>query len=142
MKLTAAQLRQLKRDNAAQTVRLSLIPKEQWPVVPFTETSVRLCVWRSKRFLAQLFSDKDGGMRLSINRTEWDERQGQWRENISWDELQALKAEAGFSGCWAVEIFPADHAVVNVANMRHLWLLAEAPDYAWNAAIHPKAEAA
>jgi hypothetical protein len=31
-----------------------------------------------------------------------------------------------------VEVYPPDEAVVNVANIRHLWLLAEAPAYAWN----------
>jgi hypothetical protein len=37
---------------------------------------------------------------------------------------------------WAVEIYPADGDVVAVANMRHLWLLPEAPAFAWRGAVH------
>lgn len=96
------------------------------------ETSQRLGLFRSRQFLLQVFHDKNGGLRLSVNRTEYDERKQSWREDISWDELQRLKAEAGFADRWAVEIYPAADAVVNVANMRHLWLLGEAPAFAWN----------
>ena len=31
----------------------------------------------------------------------------------------------------AVEVFPADDQVVNVANMRHLWVLPEPLPFAW-----------
>jgi len=31
----------------------------------------------------------------------------------------------------AIEIFPADMDVVNVANMRHLWVMAEPVEFAW-----------
>ncbi len=132
---SAAQLRQLKRDNLAWPVTLKPVPRDQWPVPPFIEQSERLHVWRSRTFLVQLFRETSGYQRLSVNRTEWDERTARWREGIGWDDLQRLKAEAGFSGHWAVEVFPARAAVVNVANMRHLFLLPEAPAYGWTTAV-------
>ena len=60
-------------------------------------------------------------VRLSINRTTLGAN-GRWDENITWDDLQRLKREAGYGDKDAVEVFPADVDVVNVANMRHLWV--------------------
>lgn len=130
-KPNAAQLRQLKRDNLAWGEYLAPVLREQWPAAPFVERAERIGLWRSRRFLVQAFRERDGIVRLSVNRTEWDERARRWREDISWDDLQRLKAEAGYADQWAVEVFPADAAVVNVANMRHIWLLLEAPAFAW-----------
>ena len=42
---------------------------------------------------------------------------------LTWAHLQELKGMCGHGKREAVEIYPADDAVVNVANMRHLWLL-------------------
>ena len=86
---------------------------------------------RSRTHLVQLFEERGGVIRMSVQRTEWDERQNRLRDDISWDDLQRLKAEAGYGDRWAVEIFPADRSIVNVANMRHLWLLPEPPAFAW-----------
>mgnify|MGYP006915311199 CR=1 FL=1 len=55
-----------------------------------------------------------------------------WADNIPWDGMQRLKAEAGFGEAWGVEVFPADREVVNVANIRHLWLLDAQPAFAWS----------
>ncbi len=91
-------------------------------------------MWRSRAFLVQAFHEAGGIIRLSVNRTEWCERRKRWREDISWDDLQRLKAEAGYGDRWAVEVLPADGSVVDVANMRHIWLLPEAPAFAWKRA--------
>lgn len=130
-KPSAEQLRQLRRDNAKWPDALASVPSDQWPIPPFEEKSIRLAVWRSRRFLMQMFKDEGGGTRLSVNRTEWDEKTSRFRDDVSWDDLQRLKAEAGFADAWACEFFPADDAVVNVANMRHIWLM-QAPSWAWN----------
>jgi hypothetical protein len=95
-----------------------------------------VAVFRSMTFLVQLF-EEPSGHRLTISRTVlngWKDGQPVWREGISWDEMQALKAEAGFGDRWAIEVFPPDSEVVNVANMRHLWLLPDAPAYGWRRA--------
>lgn len=53
------------------------------------------------------------------------------KDGIHWDDIQRLKAEAGFATAWAVECYPAAGQVVDVANMRHIFIMPEAPDWAW-----------
>lgn len=102
------------------------IPRESWPN-GFSE--IRMSVWRSSEYLVQVFERKNGGQRLTISRTSVEA--GMWRDGITWDELQLLKRQCGFGDNWAVEIYPAESDLVNVSNMRHLWILDEAPDFAW-----------
>lgn len=71
-------------------------------------------------------------MRMSVNRTALT-KDGNWDADIGWEELQRLKAEAGYGNMDAVEIYPSDKDVVNVANMRHLWILSEPLAFAWRA---------
>jgi hypothetical protein len=125
---TRAQRRQLERDNANLPVALTPIPRHEWPGTRTDD--VRLRVWRSRNFLVQEFEAKAPALiRLSINRTTlFGDR---WDDNITWDELQHIKAECGYHDCTAVEVFPPDRAVVNVANMRHLWVLAERMPFEW-----------
>ncbi|WP_206431449.1 DUF7694 domain-containing protein [Sphingomonas koreensis] len=131
LKPNAAQLRQLRRDNAQYSAHLVEVPRADWPPMPFLEVAERIALFRSRQFLVQVVIERTGFTRLSVNRTEWDERANRWREDIGWDDLQRLKGEAGFADRWAVEVFPDDASVVNVANMRHLFLLPEAPAYGW-----------
>ncbi len=84
-------------------------------------------------FLAQLYVEREGVLRLSVNRTSTADGE-RWEDGITWDELQAVKDQCGFADRWAVEIYPPADRVVNVANVRHLWLLAQAPAYAWRQA--------
>ncbi len=79
-------------------------------------------VWRSKEFLVQIFDVDADIERLTINRTSVDTANRRWRDGITWDELQNIKREVGRGDYDAVEIFPADRNIVNVANMRHLWV--------------------
>ena len=121
-------LKGLERANARQPARMTIIPRESWP----SSAGDRLRgVWRSRDFLAQLAVEPSGAMRLSVNRTRLDSLGDRWDDNISWDELMRVKRECGFGDLWAVEVMPADAHIVNVANMRHLWLMAEAPQFAW-----------
>lgn len=131
MKPSAAQLRQLKRDNMAYPVAARQLDPSEWPAT-VAGVGAPTAVWRSRTHLVQLFDDR-GHMRLSINRTDWDERAARFRDDISWDDLQRLKAECGFGQQAAVEVYPPDAHVVNVANMRHLWLLPEPPAFMWGA---------
>jgi len=89
-----------------------------------------LRVWRSRDFLVQLCRDPSGKERLSINRTAIDST-GRWKDGIRWEELQRLKAEAGFGDVQAVEIYPSNEDVVNDANIRHLFLMREPLPFAW-----------
>lgn len=127
-KPTAAQLRQMRKDNLAQTVELSAIPRDEWPP-GLAPDARRVRVLRNRKFLVQEFIEREV-IRLSVNRTEWDERRGCFRGDIAWEELQKIKAEAGYAERCAIEIYPPEADLVDVANMRHLWIT-EAPPFMW-----------
>ena len=55
-----------------------------------------------------------------------------WDDGISWDQIQEIKSLVGYGDKWAVECFPPDQEVVNVANMRHIWILNNPPEYGWH----------
>ena len=59
------------------------------------------------------------------------DRTGNWLDGISWDQLMALKRHIGYGELYAIEIFPRDTDIVNVANMRHLWILREPLSIGW-----------
>lgn len=117
-------------DNSRWPRRLTAVPRAHWP----DRSHAAIAVWRSRDYLVQVFDAPGGVLRMSVCRTTWDGRGGRWRDGITWDELQRLKAEVGYGDCWAVEIYPPDDEVVNAANLRHLWLLAERPPFAWQRA--------
>lgn len=134
-KPTASQLRQLRRDNLAWPETLAPVPRAMWPAPAGVSDLSRFDVLRSSRFLVQMFEERDGIVRMSVNRTEWDERANRWREDIGWDDLQRLKREAGYADRCAVEVLPPDRLVVNVANMRHVFIYPAGivPKFAWGA---------
>ena len=86
-------------------------------------------VWRSRHFLVQLFNE-DGVTRITVNRTHKPNGRD-WAEGVSWDDLMQVKREIGRADLWAVELYPPDQHIVNLANMRHLWLLDEPPAFGW-----------
>ena len=130
MKPTSQQLREMRSQNRVWPVELIGVPRTEWPI----DGAARIEVMRSRQFLVQILREEHDILRLSVNRTEWNERQQRWREDISWDDLQRLKREAGYGDRWAVEVYPADDDIVNVANMRHLWLMPSPPAFAWRRA--------
>jgi hypothetical protein len=91
-----------------------------------------IALYRSSRFLVQIYEDGelDTPIRLSVCRTEINDR-GQWQDNITWEELQEIKNQCGFEYSDAVEVYPRAKDVVNVANMRHLWVFDEPLRFAW-----------
>lgn len=109
----------LEQENKKHSAVLKLIPKDEWCNRDTPKGLSR--VWRSNRFAVQEYLEGDGSTRLTVNRTAIDEK-GAWVEGITWDELMAIKRQAGYGEWFAVEIYPADDNVVNVANMRHLWI--------------------
>lgn len=136
------QPRELRRENMRWPNELAPVPRDQWPDMatsPFSTGSVPLTVWRSRKFVVVLWRELNGWERLSVMTTEWDERAKRFRDGVGWDDLQRLKAEAGLADRWAVELYPAEQETVNVASMRHIWLLPEAPPFAW---IHERQERA
>jgi hypothetical protein len=82
-------------------------------------------VWRSRFYLCQVYFETDKITRLSICRPEIDINNRRWRDGLMWDDLQQVKTEVGRGHLDAVEVYPPDEDVVNVANFRHLWVFNE-----------------
>jgi hypothetical protein len=124
-------MRYLKEESAKWPVALKELPREQWP----NPLAKILRVLRSRDYLVQVYAAAEPAIvRLSVNRTGIDQGSG-WLQDISWEDLQRLKREAGYANHDAVEVFPPDCDVVNVANMRHLWVLPPGNlPFAWRSA--------
>ena len=108
-----------------------------WPSCVERMTLRPIEVWLDADFLVQVFEVPfcAGHRRLTVCRAAGVAMDGRgrpvYRDGITWDDLQMVKAACGYAESWAVEVFPADSETVNVANMRHLWVLPEAPAFAW-----------
>ena len=89
-----------------------------------------LRVFRNRHLLVQVYADPNGFTRLSVNRTTQDNR-GRWIDGITWDELMAAKAAAGYGDAWCAEAYPPTAEVINVANLRHLFVMPAAPAWVW-----------
>lgn len=125
---TREQRRLLMRDNAKQPAHL--MPLEGWQDRANTPLGL-MEVWRSRNFLVQVFAESPGIVRASINRTAVNSGNGRWVDGITWDEMQQVKREIGRGHLDAVEVFPSDRDIVNVANMRHLFIFDDPLPYVW-----------
>jgi hypothetical protein len=119
----------LKKENLKWPVMLTEVDRREWPRFALASGEMPIRVLRSRSFLVQIYIDR-GFDRISVIRTELSPG-GRFRDGITWDELMRLKDQAGYGDRWAVEIFPPQSAVINVANMRHLFVLKEPPPYGW-----------
>lgn len=128
---TRYQRRQLKHDNEQWPETLARVPLNSFQEAAGKMTKPPIEVWRSRYFLVQIFSEDNGIMRMTVCRTEINETGERWKDNITWDDLQRLKRECFYGHRDAVEIYPRDVDIVNVANMRHLWLLPEPLPFGW-----------
>lgn len=105
-------------------IGLREVPRADWPgKMPDGLNRV----FRSQDYLVQEFLEADGTIRLSVSCalvTGNPAGNARWNEDgLSWDELMAVKQQCGYGTSWAVEIYPEADLVVNVANMRHLWIM-------------------
>ena len=128
--ITREQRRQLARDNAKLPANLQPVPKDLWPQYPVGR-KIPYSVWRSRYFLVQCYAEHDGISRLSVARSVIEPTTGRWKDGITWEELQAIKREVGLGDYMAVEIYPKDRDIINVANMRHLWVLRDPLNFGW-----------
>ena len=113
--------RQLEKDNAKRSEILTPVDKELWPSGDL-ENPNRIEVMLSRKYMVQIFDEQNGAIRISCNRTSIDQF-GQWEENLTWDELMEIKRQAGYGDRYAVEVLPEDENIVNVANIRHIWIM-------------------
>lgn len=130
-----------KKTHTAEQIQIKKINKrfgrtlveQTMPKIAYPEGCVR--VMRSRYFLVQEYrwqDDKMFGrvMRLSICRTAVD-TQGRWQDKVTWDEMQRIKKMCNYGHYAAVEIFPPERHLTNVANMRHMWILKTPPEFMW-----------
>jgi hypothetical protein len=129
--------RLVERESMKFTDKMRQVPENEWPVMAPTTgkyPSIPLSVWRSKKFLACVWQEPTGYIRISIHRTIIDSSY-QFVDGICWDDLQRIKNEIGFSDKDCIELYPAESDVVNVANIRHLFVLPEKSPYNWSVSI-------
>jgi hypothetical protein len=131
------QRKYLSEENRKWPDRLTNVHRDYWPK---DGQARRAAVWRSRTFLVQVYFEDVGVMRMSVCRTELDGA-GMWKDGISWEELQRLKDECGYGCSDAVEVYPRNMDVVNVANMRHVWVLPYPLPFAWRGAKSPNDQA-
>jgi hypothetical protein len=114
------------------------VPRETWPERRAHMTEYPIALWRSRHYLVQVYrtdSPVDGveARRLSVNRVTVGSGLA-WEQDIPWEDLMRLKRETGHGDWYGVEIYPRDRDIVNIANMRHLWVMAEPLALGWFAA--------
>lgn len=123
--------REMARENAKFGREMVEIPREQWPKASAENGGDRtIGVWRNARFFVQISCEPNGATRLSVNRTQIDETYN-FVAGITWDELFIIKNEIGYADKDCIEIYPAESALVNVANIRHLFVLDEPHPFNW-----------
>lgn len=120
------QRRALEKENAKLPPYLQQVPSEHWP--GFKPPDL-VEVWRSRNFLVQIYTEPAGYQRMSICRSVHNG--DSWADQVTWDDLMHLKRECGRGDRDAVEVFPADRDIVNVANMRHLFFPPEDLSFKW-----------
>lgn len=104
------------------------VPKDRCPDIALMKQPPINAYWNN-RFLVQVYKEP-GGIRLSVIRREL-QRNGDYVDGISWDELQDIKRALGYGDHYAIEIYPRDRDLVNVANMRHLWVMNQPLAIGW-----------
>ena len=120
---------QLSHDNMLFGETLQAIPAELWPDV---RPAGLIEVWRSRKYLLQVYETSfPDTLRLTICRAKIDFDQGRFADKIPWDDLQQLKRQCGRGHLDALEVYPADEDIVNVANHRHLWVMPHKVPFAW-----------
>lgn len=105
---------QLKRDNKNWPDELRLVDA-------IDEAEGLIEVWRSNRFLVQVYAVNEAVERLSMCRTHGDE---DMKAALTLYEMQRLKKECGRESLEGVVILPPDTEPIDIdsGNMRHLWV--------------------
>lgn len=104
------------------------LPKARWPTE--RQPGNLKAVWISKDYLVQIYEETENVIRLSINCVKL--KGSKWVDSITWDTMQAIKDAVGFENFWAVEVFPMQQELLNLANIRYLFVSPKKPRYAWS----------
>jgi hypothetical protein len=126
--ITRDDRRRLEAENRKWPLTMRSVARRDWPDSAPDHLAE---VWRSRYFLCQVYREQDGMERLSINRTS--HTGDSWEDAMTWDELMEVKRQVGRGHRDALEVYPADKDIVNVANFRHLWVPLAPVWFAWRA---------
>lgn len=85
---------------------------------------------RNRDFLVQIFKE-EYATRLSINKTKLNKDGSGWEDGIFWDDIQRIKNNLGYRDYCAIEIYPPERDLVNVANIRHVFVVKHEPEFMW-----------
>ena len=96
------------------------VPYNEWPSTGFDPKRIEL--WRDGNFLVQVFEEDNDVLRVSVNRVVAG-KNAKRIAGITWETLMSIKRQIGRGEKYAVEVLPRDRDIVNVANMRHFWIL-------------------
>jgi len=114
--------------------KLIEFPKGKWEHLNNGNSNADvLRVFQCDRFLIQI-RRHGPTIRLCVNKVKFyrdakDPGELKWQDGITWDELQEIKNQCGYQDHWMCEYYPPQDQVVNVANIRHLWLMDKPPEY-------------
>lgn len=101
---------------------LTIVPEND-PNMPYTSHPQDLdSVWRNKKYTVMVWN-VPAGKKITISRNEWDSHTCRYKDGITWDEIMEIKRGVGFGNQNAVEFYPPDNEVINIANVRHIWIL-------------------
>lgn len=118
-------------ENKKWPAHLLPVPAADWPKQRLDAREKLVGLFRCATHLVQVYEAPAPALvRLSIQRTMIDD-QGEWVQGITWDDLQRLKSQAGYGAFDAIEVYPVDRDVVNVANIRHLWVMQSELPFKW-----------
>lgn len=83
------------------------------------------------RNISRAYKNDIYSVQVYVNETEWGTvdqfviRRHDEHPIHSWSELQRIKDELAGADRTAIEVFPAQRDLVDVANLYHLWVLPE-----------------
>lgn len=126
--LTKSDISEIHRENKRWPAHLVQVPLQEWAHISkkMKERNSEAPdeVWRSRDFVLQKYGNEKEcrPVRLTFSRA-MVRRDGHYVDGITWDELMELKRQAGYGDRLAIEFFPPDADIVNVANMRHLFVV-------------------
>lgn len=95
----------------------------------FDPSKMPYLIYRSRDYLVQVYTI-DQCTRISVNKVKITDT-GDWEDGISWDTLMWIKRCVGYGDHDAVEVYPNDKDVVNVSNIRHLFILNDTLPFIW-----------
>ena len=93
--------------------------------------------WVSRRLLVNLYAESRAQvtedscfLRMVVHFLELRD-DGNYREGLTWDDLQEVKRQIGRGDWCGYEVYPRDRDVINNANLRHIWLLPKHRTIGW-----------